>query len=220
MESLQTKTARAVAQNWLRKQEAFIQTLAPALRDEVRRQLGCISNIDAHSVEILNSDDEEETLFHQLIASYSGKQDGKEFVTLEDATVQPIVAQLLGVDPNLLFMSAMIDFTNSTLKLTRSVTGENFANLKADLMEAGMSEKEYADEMDHIEEGDEEGDKNDLYALTYTVPILLLVGTRIRKDYEPHKIHILLFPNKIDKKIIIKEIKTARDNEYSPDECG
>jgi hypothetical protein len=179
MESLQTKTAQGL----LKKQEAFLQTLAPSLRDEVKSQLGCLSNIDEHSKAILfGKNDDEEHLINQVLTSYDDMETEENFVFLTDVTVQPAVAQLLNVDPNLVFMSALLDYKNSTLNLHRSVTVGNISELYTDLMDAKMSEEEYSIEIEETKDVEDKG--QELYTLTYTVPILLLVGTRVRKDYE------------------------------------
>jgi hypothetical protein len=181
MESLQDKTARALAEGWLKKQEAFLQTIAPSLRDNVRLRLGCVDNADRLSRALLKDNkDDTERMINSIIDSYSDLEYDGDFATMGDVTLRPQIAERLNLPEA--FMGALISFKDSTLTLTQLVTAGNIGEMQHELTEAGMTQEEFESEVLTAEETPDK--ETEMFKVTYVIPLMLVVGTRIKKSFD------------------------------------
>ena len=192
MNTLQMNAAKALAKGWIKKQEAFLQTVPVALRDEVRRQLGCVDinqvDVDTMSKQILegkyDTERNRQAMMKQMI-------DGADEVgyDAEDGTLEvdmPIInqslANLLGVTDRQ-FFKATISFKDSTLKLTRLLRSGDIANFEEELLAVGMPEAKLLEVLQAAEE--DEDKETEMYEIYYTVPLLIVFGTRVTSGFSP-----------------------------------
>jgi hypothetical protein len=191
MDTLQMNAAKALAKGWLKKQKAFLETVPVALRDEVRRQLGCISDqsmVDDVSKQLLAGTFKagwEESMMTQMFDDF-------DVIEYDDSThaaallqlprVNRDVANFLGVTRRQ-FSTASISFKESTVILTRVIDGENIVQFQEELLAVGMPEAELAEALQNAEKADNNPDI-EMFNITYTIPLLIALGTRYSAEYD------------------------------------
>lgn len=192
MNTLQMNAAKALAQGWIKKQNTFLETIPVALRDEVRRQLGCASNqniVDDISKQLLAGtfaveSSAGESMMIQIFDDWESIEydDIDATATVQFPNINQDLATLLNV-PRGQFHSAIVSFTKSTVLLTRVIDGENILQFQDNLLAVGMPEAELSEALEQAD-AEENNPDIEMYNITYTIPLLLTFGTRYYKEYE------------------------------------
>jgi hypothetical protein len=183
MDTLKQTTIRALARDWLKKQEEFIQTVPADLQADLRLQLGCSDQADSLSEQIIsNTGKDIHLMVNQLFSDYSDVEYMEKHVDVYEPQLRPHIAKRLGVPQS--FTSATISYKDSTLSLIQVVTVANLAGFREDLLNAGLPQDELDDALDASEKVADKDEEIEYYSITYTVPLLLIVGTRLTKNCE------------------------------------